>query len=321
MANDLRVRTNFVAGLVEDNPLTSGATSLASAGLASVPAITADQHFPITLDPDGRAGAPEVAYVTLHTAAATSGTILRAQEGTSAREHLRDTPWVHGATVRDFPAQWDPNLPPIVAHASDDEFDDNVVAAAWTELDAGSVLTVTEALYGLRLSISASTGDKLNGLHKACPAGDFAVWAKVGFLGAKTTNNKVGIYVAQDIPGAPTTADAWSLQLQQLATTMSVTRGFWTTPTTFSAGTDGVTSDLGLTACYLRLRYLGGTVFHDHSVDGLHWRTGVTAGDVAGSVTRVGLFLAAAAATDAIVSFIRFSSDATATAVHGGRRS
>jgi len=102
MANELRVRANFLGGLVEDNPLTSGSATLTSAGLASVPAIGSTQHFPITLDPDGVGGAPEIIYITAHTAAATTATIVRGQESTTGRAHAQDTPWVHGPTAYDF---------------------------------------------------------------------------------------------------------------------------------------------------------------------------------------------------------------------------
>lgn len=104
MANELRVRSNFLGGLIEDNPLASGATTLTSAGLASLPAITSTSHMAIILDPDGRAGNPEIAYVTAHTALATTATITKGQEGTTGRAHDRDTPWLHGPTIKDFDA-------------------------------------------------------------------------------------------------------------------------------------------------------------------------------------------------------------------------
>ena len=104
MANELRVRTNFLGGLIEDNPLASGATTLTSAGLAAMPAIGSTQHMAIILDPDGVGGAPEIVYVTAHTAAATTATITKGQEGTTARAHDRDTPWLHGPTIKDFDA-------------------------------------------------------------------------------------------------------------------------------------------------------------------------------------------------------------------------
>lgn len=102
MANELRVRSNFLGGLIEDNPLTLGATSLSSAGLAAMQAIGSTQHMVLVLDPDGVGGNPEIVWVTAHTAAATTATILRGQEGTAARAHERDMPWVHGPTIKDF---------------------------------------------------------------------------------------------------------------------------------------------------------------------------------------------------------------------------
>lgn len=75
--------------------------------MASLVAIGSTQHLTITLDPGATAGAPEIIYVTAHTASATTATILRGQEGTTARSHAQNTPWVHGATARDFtPTAW-----------------------------------------------------------------------------------------------------------------------------------------------------------------------------------------------------------------------
>jgi hypothetical protein len=102
MANELRVRTGFLGGLIEDNPLTSGATTVTSAALATMPVIGSTQHMAVVLDPDGMAGAPEVVYVTAHSAAATTATIARGQEGTTARQHDRDILWVHSVTVKDY---------------------------------------------------------------------------------------------------------------------------------------------------------------------------------------------------------------------------
>lgn len=102
MANEKRLRALAVGGLVEDNPLTAAGTALASAGLAAMPAVGTTEHAAITFDPDGVFGAPEIAWITAHTAAATSATIARGKEGTTARQHDRDVPWIHGPTPRDF---------------------------------------------------------------------------------------------------------------------------------------------------------------------------------------------------------------------------
>lgn len=102
MPNDTRVRTGAVGGQVTDNPLTSGAVALNSDGLAAAPVIGSTQQWAIILDPDGEGGEPEVAWITAHTAAATTATIVRGREGTTARAHLRDVFWVHGPTLWDY---------------------------------------------------------------------------------------------------------------------------------------------------------------------------------------------------------------------------
>ena len=97
-----RSRTAFLSGTITDNPLTSGATTINSAGLASLPAISSPDIAVLVLDPTGSAGAPEVVYVTAHTGSATSATISRGQEGSSARQHASGVAWVHGPTLYDF---------------------------------------------------------------------------------------------------------------------------------------------------------------------------------------------------------------------------
>lgn len=90
-----RVRTNNVFGTTTDNPLTAGATTMNSAGLANLAAVSSAEAI-IVLDPNRVSGAPEIVVVTAHTGSATSATIQRGQFGTSAREHAQGTEWVHG---------------------------------------------------------------------------------------------------------------------------------------------------------------------------------------------------------------------------------
>ena len=97
-----RIRENFVRGTVDDDPLTSGATTLNSAGLADLPVVTSPDIAIIVLDPNEDNGEPEVVHVTAHSASATTATILRAQESTSARSHPMGSSWLHAPTVVDF---------------------------------------------------------------------------------------------------------------------------------------------------------------------------------------------------------------------------
>lgn len=104
MANELRHRQGFLAGTILNNPLAAGDTTLNSAELASLAVIDTTKHAAIVLDPDATAGPPEIVYVTAHTASATSATILRGQEGTTARQHAQGVAWEHALTLRDISA-------------------------------------------------------------------------------------------------------------------------------------------------------------------------------------------------------------------------
>ena len=94
MANEIRVRGNLVSGTLSV-ALASGDTTMSSAGLANLPAVTSAGHAVIIIE-------NEIIYVTAHTASATTATILRAQEGTSAAAHSPNVAWVHGPVVSDY---------------------------------------------------------------------------------------------------------------------------------------------------------------------------------------------------------------------------
>lgn len=93
------IRTPFISGTILNNPLAIGDTTLSSNGLGGLAAIAAPDIAKIILDPAGSAGNPEVVYVTAHSAAATTATIARAKESSTARAHAVGIPWVHGPTV------------------------------------------------------------------------------------------------------------------------------------------------------------------------------------------------------------------------------
>jgi len=96
------IRSPFVSGTVLNNPLAIGGTSLSATGLGGLAAVASPDIAKIILDPSGQYGNPECVYVTAHTAAATTATISRAAEGTTARAHVVGTPWIVGPTSLDF---------------------------------------------------------------------------------------------------------------------------------------------------------------------------------------------------------------------------
>lgn len=87
MANEIRVRANFVAGQLSSAMLT-GDTTIQGAGLADLPAIGATEYAPIAIfrtDNAGRVTQKEIVWVTAHTAGATTATATRGREGTTAQ--------------------------------------------------------------------------------------------------------------------------------------------------------------------------------------------------------------------------------------------
>jgi hypothetical protein len=92
---------NFASGTITDNPLGSGGTTINSSAFANLPVVASPDIMFLTLDPDAVDGAPEIVTVTAHTASATSVTVTRASQGTSARGHATATVWRHSFTKTD----------------------------------------------------------------------------------------------------------------------------------------------------------------------------------------------------------------------------
>lgn len=93
---------NFLAGVVDDAPLTSGATTINSSGFANLPVVSSPDIMWLVLDPDEDAGEPELVKVTTHTSSATSVTVDRGQQSTTAREHAATTVWRAVVTKSDM---------------------------------------------------------------------------------------------------------------------------------------------------------------------------------------------------------------------------
>lgn len=94
--------SNFQSGTITDNPLSNVATTVNSSAFASLPAVTAPDTMWLVLDPNGVNGAPEIVQITAHTAAATSVTVVRAQQSTSARSHPVNSAWTVAVTKSDL---------------------------------------------------------------------------------------------------------------------------------------------------------------------------------------------------------------------------
>jgi len=96
----------FKSGTITDNPLSSGATQVNSAGFSALPVVASPDILWITLDPLGSAGVPELIKVTAHTSASTQVTCTRGEQqangGSAARSHALAIPWAHAMTPIDI---------------------------------------------------------------------------------------------------------------------------------------------------------------------------------------------------------------------------
>jgi len=173
VANERRVRANNVQGTVSDNPLSSGATTLNSAGLANLPAIGATEHAILVLDPLRVAGAPEIVFVSAHTGAATSATVTRGYYGTSARSHNSGTLWVHAATLDDLikicTSGTRPSTPyrgQLIFETDTNSFVGRDTSDAWqTAVPLGAWLSYTPTLTGGTSNPTLGTGNEATGTY------------------------------------------------------------------------------------------------------------------------------------------------------------
>ena len=93
-----RLRFNRALGAL-DVALATGDTTLSSPGLATLGVVAGPDVAALTIS---TGTAYEIVWVTAHAAAATTATIVRAQEGTAAQAWAVGTAWVHGPTSVDF---------------------------------------------------------------------------------------------------------------------------------------------------------------------------------------------------------------------------
>lgn len=94
------MRADYVFGAI-DAALTTGTTTLSSPTLARLPVVASPDVAAITLY-DSTALVYEVVWVTAHAAGATTATITRAQESSTARAWASGVTWTHAPTAYDL---------------------------------------------------------------------------------------------------------------------------------------------------------------------------------------------------------------------------
>lgn len=175
---------------------------------------------------------------------------------------------------------------PETVATEDDEFSDGSLDGKWTQWDVGTGSTFSEKALGYLQIVAGNTANFV-GLHQAIPSagagGEWTVVCKVAALARLLNLNDeviVGLLVAEDISGSPSTADFACIGLRlQRQTDGGVTvesRTFLNSSDAWTAGTgagESYTADSLQTAMYFRARNEGSlTKFSlEASTDGLGW--------------------------------------------------
>lgn len=195
MANEIRRRYNFISGIIDDNPLSNSATTLNSTELAGLAAIGSTEHVALVLDPTGVGNGPEIVWVTAHTGSATSATIVRGREGTSAVEHASTIAWAHVATAADFGTIGDDNDEPSTGglpfegeqyvDTTNDEWQ-VYNGSAWAPFNYGAWLTWTPSV-----TQSTTPGQSVTEARYARQGRSIDAYATITFSGAGTASNAI----------------------------------------------------------------------------------------------------------------------------------
>lgn len=172
-----RLRGNFFSGAISDNPLSSGATTINSSQFATLPVVTNPDVLVLTLDPLGAVGAPEIVTVTAHTSSATSVTVTRAAEGTSARSHNQNEVWVWSPTALDYwPTPADASVSALQGTTST-SFVDLTTAGPTVTMTTGSLVKVTMfcTQYNDTANFSSEMGFAISGATTQAATDAFAL--------------------------------------------------------------------------------------------------------------------------------------------------
>ena len=177
--------------------------------------------------------------------------------------------------------QWDAMAPPSSSNALDDEFTGSLTG--WSTWNAGSVTfsaTTETAQKMLVLECATVPGDRLVGIYKSAPTAssgnyEYAFWSKVSWVSLDGSDfPNVGIFIAEDIAGSPTTAKAWNCVVAREGSAFQARAQIWNSYTSFGGAT---VNNIYRSFSYLRIRVAynsstGNTVYNfDHSGDGVGW--------------------------------------------------
>ena len=194
-----------------------------------------------------------------------------------------------GGSVTPVYTKWDQDAPPSSAGACDDEFNDaSFDTAKWTEFDPNSVLTITEADYGLTFDETTRAGDNIVGCYQTIPAGDFSIITKVSLSAIRSTVCFTGLALWEN--PADTSKGIYTLDFQKASNVNSIEVLRFNNHNNINSATIAINDILIGDTAYLRIRRTGTTYGFDWGLDGLGWER-IYSGSLAFTPTKFGLIL------------------------------
>lgn len=176
---------------------------------------------------------------------------------------------------------WNADQFPASPSAEDDEFNDNLLAAKWTEYDSSAIQSVSESGSTVVLSQGTQASEVLTGLYQPLPAGDFTLAAKVSVNAGSPSGSGISWQVGLALWENAASAAAAAILVGPYADYAggASRRLFaWSRFTANNAFESSLADNLAdawsqSQFVYVRIRRSGTTYYADFSQDGESWRT------------------------------------------------
>jgi len=292
---------NFATSLVATapSPATSGTSLVVTSSEGTrFPAVP----FNATIGPDNTKLTPANSEIVRVTAISTDTfTIVRAQEGTSARTVVVGDVIFAGITAKTV-TDVEHAVPtvrvtaddqPASPSAYDDEFNDASIDGKWSWRNQGSNAEIEEGYNGAIVTATGATGPDLKGREQTAPAGDFTVILKsemhhwpISFMGC-------GLYVANNSNGKLLCCG----RVADNGPNMYATSTRRTNATTFNANITLTSGAPVATVMWFKIVVTGTNVTFFWSGDGNHYHQlggneaiATFLGSVRGDLDRVGFY-------------------------------
>jgi hypothetical protein len=293
----LQLRLNNVFGTAAGNPCTlaagSGSTTITWSSAPAFPTITLGVSSARLVIEAGTAN-EEIVLLTAYVSGGTTGTVVRAQEGSTAIAHTA-TAWLHGPSALDFPSaavagnvggpitipglSGSPDIVPSSPGAANDEFDQNTagVPSGWSSFGASGTWDTNTVPSHLHILSEPSVANVITAVFKSSPSAPFTMTAKIADCQMDNATANVfmatGLFVGIASPGTGSNAFTGMAMVAKQGGTGAMQTFAYTGPTTNPSGLNTALAGLVVPPLYVRVAVNGAgtTAVFSASLNGMVW--------------------------------------------------